>query len=148
MDEDVRQRIGAYWIGNHGYIVHGRDQLLHRTVAGWALGRELLNHERVHHVNYVKTDCRRANLLICDEPYHKLVHRRWDAMLAGFDWRTHSKCSVCKTYHPVDMFAKTLGATREHQVHNICKAESNRIRREKGYKRLARLRKKLEEQHG
>ena len=131
--DDTFEISGAVYIGGNGYPYTCR-QLVHRLVAEKAIGRKLTKREHVHHVNYNKLDARGGNLVICEAGLHMLLHSRWDTMLAGFDWRTHSRCSVCQTYHPVEDFPKSKNAQREHPVHNICKRESNRIRKEKQYR--------------
>lgn len=121
-----------------------KDRYEHRVIASKALGRELIGKEVVHHIDYNKRNNSNNNLVICpDNSYHKLLHARTDAYLAGVSLDTHSLCSVCKEYHTRDMFPKS--PSKLNGLYNICKKESNRIRREKQYSKgkfnwLARLR--------
>lgn len=131
IDADILLDTESWLNRSLGYWMHGEDKYVHRTVASKVLGRQLTNKEIVHHVDYDKNNCKRNNLLICSQTYHMMIHKRWDAMLAGFDWKTHSLCSVCKEYHSLKEFAKSKN--KSSGVHNICKEHSNRIRREKEY---------------
>jgi hypothetical protein len=120
-----------YWIGKHGYAVHGSDKLLHRTIAEKCLGRKLKSKEHVHHINYNKLDNRRSNLVICEANTHLTIHARTDCINAGFNPDTHSLCSDCKTYHPNEMFPKSKNTSKG--IHNVCRDKSNEKRRGKGY---------------
>lgn len=67
-------------------------------VAEKALGCYLPEGCEVHHVNFVKTDNRNTNLVICDSSsYHQILHTRTRAFIAcgNANWR---KCSFCKEY--------------------------------------------------
>src|SRR5678809_641602 len=58
-------RAGMSWLNNSGYLVmcvDGKDILEHRHVMALKIGRALLSHENVHHINGVKTDNRPENL--------------------------------------------------------------------------------------
>lgn len=67
----------------NGYIVkYNRGDkrkrvFLHVEVAESVLGRKLKDNECVHHINMIKTDNRKSNLLICDHSYHRWLHDRY-----------------------------------------------------------------------
>lgn len=55
----------------------------HRLVMEKHLGRALLPHERIHHINAVKRDNRIENLYLCaDSAAHQLVHHSITKLLA------------------------------------------------------------------
>ena len=54
---------------------HGRWVPLHRIVAAAKLGRSLHAGEVVHHINEIKTDNRKDNLVVLDPRVHRQVHR-------------------------------------------------------------------------
>jgi hypothetical protein len=55
----------------------------HVMIAEEVLGRDLKKGEVVHHINCIKTDNRKANLLICTRSYHTWLHRK---MIVSKDW--------------------------------------------------------------
>jgi S-adenosylmethionine:tRNA-ribosyltransferase-isomerase (queuine synthetase) len=70
-----------------GYLIRysrkiKRREFKHVTIAEQVLGRELIGSECVHHINMIKTDNRRSNLLICDHSYHKWLHSRYTKRFA------------------------------------------------------------------
>ena len=77
---------------------YGNSRKIHILMAERVLGRPLPDGAHVHHVNENSMDNTPSNLVICpDAAYHKLLHRRTDALNAcgNADWR---KCCHCKQY--------------------------------------------------
>jgi hypothetical protein len=75
-------------------------KLEHVAIVEAAIGRPLRAGEEVHHVNGLKWDNRRANVVACqDRAYHKLLESRGRALeVCGHaDWL---KCSTCGHYDP------------------------------------------------
>jgi predicted XRE-type DNA-binding protein len=80
------------WQGGHmsnNYVVVGGGstrQYLHREVAMELLGRELLPHEHVHHIDEDKTNNVPGNLLVLSRDDHTRLHRAM-SIIPGFDQR-------------------------------------------------------------
>lgn len=87
---DKTQKKNPNWKGGRwskgGYIVlsdgNGGEQYEHRLVAEKALGRKLKTMERVHHINYDKTDNRNCNLIVCSQSYHHMLHDKMSKLYA------------------------------------------------------------------
>ena len=98
--EGTRVRLQSGHIQVH--LGDGEFELEHRMIAGVALGRLLKGTECVHHVDENPGNNTNTNLVICpDAAYHKLLHRRTDALNAcgHADWK---RCSLCGKYSSPD----------------------------------------------
>ena len=119
----------------HGYILlrmpsHPRAMrhgcvYEHILVAERALGHALPTKACVHHVNEVRTDNRRCNLVICEDVgYHKLLHRRTEAYAETGSVRA-VRCIKCKQWgfnnvgdmHTVNRSDRVDGG---HSYHRSC----------------------------
>jgi hypothetical protein len=71
---------GNRTLDKRGYVLvqigPRKRQYEHILVAERALGRKLKRGEVVHHINCIRRDNRRANLLICSISYHVALHAR------------------------------------------------------------------------
>lgn len=75
--------------GVNGYVAE------HVMIAAAALGRAVPKAAEVHHANRVRDDNRPENLVLCpSRAYHKLIHRRMNALreCGHADWR---RCAHC-----------------------------------------------------
>lgn len=71
---------------------------IHIVVAEKALGRPFSGDIQVHHIDENKKNSRNDNLVICpDSAYHKLLHRRTEALnvCGNANW---VKCCFCKKH--------------------------------------------------
>jgi len=97
----IRRENGTGNVNGDGYIdvsINGRRTYEHILVAEKALGKRLPTGAVVHHVDENKSNNVPANLVVCpDEAYHRLIHRRMDALDAcgNPDFR---KCPLCEKY--------------------------------------------------
>jgi hypothetical protein len=104
----IRSRDRNYWtILRRGHPRGGSTGrvLEHILIAEKAIGRYLFEPHQVHHVNYIGTDNRNSNLVICeDEQYHNLIHRRQRILEAGGDPDTDLICMKCRNVLPSTEF--------------------------------------------
>ena len=87
---------------------YGNTRRTHILMAEKAIGRQIPNGACVHHVNENPADNSPGNLVLCPSAaYHKLLHRRADALreCGHADWM---KCAYCKKYDdPQNLSVKT-----------------------------------------
>lgn len=117
-------------IDKEGYVRvrgAGKFQLEHRITADRALGRALKGGEVVHHINGIRSDNRPANLLICTDAYHRLIHTRQDALAATGN-PCARRCVYCHRYDAPE--AMTMNTQGKH-YHKACAAAYQRKRKEK-----------------
>lgn len=106
--------------GYVGHNVGGRTKLEHILVAERALGKALPPGVQVHHWDRDRSNNAPVNLVICpDQAYHRLLHRRADAIEAcgNANWML---CRLCKQYDaPENLY---LSPNKYHAYHRRCSA--------------------------
>lgn len=131
-DTILPSAIGFTATGYASIRLNGKEILLHRWIAGLALGRSLKSNELVHHVNYNKLDNRKKNLVICKEDsYHMILHARTDIILAGGHPDKHYVCNKCRELKELADFPKNKSHWNGYS--HYCKICANSVRREKQY---------------
>lgn len=110
---------GTGGVHSSGYFmrtVAGVARFEHIEIAERTLGKPLPPHAIVHHADGNKLNNAPTNLVICpDAAYHRLLHRRMDALAAcGHpDWR---RCWVCKQYDdPTRLYISPNGMNVHHR---------------------------------
>lgn len=96
---------GGRYIANGGYVflyepAHPNAQsngyvMEHVAVAARALGRPLTQGIVVHHIDEDRANNAPSNLVVCDRPYHNLIHQRMRLVALGVSYRTHRSCTDC-----------------------------------------------------
>lgn len=91
-------------VTNHKFIPDGVHKT-HRIVVMEVMGKVLKPGHQVHHVNEDKRDYTNSNLVVCeDQSYHKLLHRRKNALIATGNKYTR-QCTHCKRWeNPGDLY--------------------------------------------
>ena len=116
---------GGIRLKDDGYrLVHRRGHPLadskgyvreHRLVAQEALGKPLPRTAVLHHVNGVRDDNRRSNLVVCESGgYHRLLHKRARALAESghVDWVRCQHCDVWAA--PSEMYVHPRGLYAYH----------------------------------
>ena len=97
----VNRKAGTGSITERGYIkrqVNRKFTLEHILVAEKALGKTLPKGAQVHHIDGNKSNNDPRNLVLCpDIGYHKLLHRRTEALEACGN-PNYVRCYLCKEY--------------------------------------------------
>jgi hypothetical protein len=71
--------MGKIYIDGNGYPRYAdTDELVHKKVAENKIGRELREHEVVHHKDGDKTNFRKDNLRVTSRSHHSKIHSRYD----------------------------------------------------------------------
>lgn len=119
----------AHWTGSvdsRGYVaitIQGVRKHEHVWVAEQAIGRELPQKARVHHVNENRSDNRPENLVICQsQSYHLLLHRRAAALAASGN-ADFIRCRYCRKWS--DQGNLILDGTRSF-AHGACRRAARR----------------------
>ena len=121
----MRRKNGTGSITTYGYFrlgTNGNKKDEHILIAEHALGRSLPLGASVHHIDGIKTNNDKHNLVICpNQKYHKLLHQRTDSINAcgHAHWR---KCWLCQKYDdPINLY---IGIRKVH--HRICENKRQR----------------------
>lgn len=129
-ERKARTASGARSILKSGHVqVHlgkGDVELEHRMTAAVALGRLLRGTECVHHVDENPANNTPSNLVICpDAAYHKLLHRRTDALKAtgNPNWK---RCYICGSYSAPEDSDLWQHPFLPSAVHRSCQAAYKR----------------------
>lgn len=119
------------WVDANGYLKHGKDTYVHRTVMEFQLGRKLTSKEVVHHIDHDKLNNLRSNLLLCTQQEHIRIHALDRARELGVDLETHSYCGECKTIKSKDQFCTNSGYWTG--LNRMCRSCSSESRKRRGW---------------
>lgn len=120
-------------INTQGYEVYN-TKYVHRMVAEKALGRELRGKELVHHIDGNRSNNCNKNLVICpNDAYHLLIHARQRIVDLGGHPDRHAYCSYHKCLHKVSAFSTRSDTW--NKLHNMCRAATNKYRKQTGLNR-------------
>ena len=74
----------------------------------------------VHHLDGNKRNNKPVNLMLCEHSYHRMQHKRMDALEAcGVSW--YLKCPFCKKYdNPKDMYVRSYKGRIDTGRHREC----------------------------
>lgn len=100
----------------------GVTRLRSRVVMEQKLGRPLLSHEHVHHINHDKLDDRPENLTLLVNSEHSRLHSRERPRTLRTD--THKECTKCREVKPRTEFHRNHRRDQiEHDPHRSqCKS--------------------------
>ena len=85
----------------------------HILICEEVLGKKLPPRAKIHHVDGDGHNNKHDNLVICeDQAYHKLLHRRKEA-LEACGYATWLKCTYCKQYGPPESMLVYQNSDRE-----------------------------------
>jgi hypothetical protein len=97
-----------------------------RSVVEAIIEKSLPSQAIVHHINGNVNNNEHSNLVACeDQTYHKLLHRRTDALIAcgHANWR---RCTLCKEYDdPKNLY---IAPNDKYCYHRECKNQCQRER--------------------
>ena len=109
--------------GYHRFATESGLKYAHRLVAEVAIGRELKRKEIVHHIDGNPENNAPDNLVLCpSQAYHKLLHKRQDALNAVGNPDAR-KCVYCGEY---DLPSNMRNQSKGSLAHREC---ANRARR-------------------
>lgn len=121
------------YINAHGYEVHNK-KYVHRNTAEKVLGRPLKGEELIHHIDYNRANNANYNLVIYpNQEYHLLLHARQRIIELGGSPDRHAYCTYHKCLHNKKAFSTC--PNRWNKLHNMCRAATNKYRKENGLNR-------------
>jgi hypothetical protein len=130
-----KNKNGEGWL-QHGYRVMSKEYsrfFEHRFVAEAILGKSLPIGVVVHHVDLVRDNNEKSNLVICEsEKYHRFLHMRTRAFQAcgHAGWM---KCAFCKQYDdPENMYVRPYITQAWHLKCSNAYRRNRYLKRERG----------------